>query len=593
MPRRRIRPRDYQVEAVKWSLARPGAVVVMPTGSGKTLIAALWIKEILRRGEARRVLVLEPTRILVEQTTRFMRDVMGLDAVAVHGGIPPHRRRGFWESARVAVATPETALNDYDIVSELGYDAVVVDECHHTTGKDAYAELMRRGFFRRRLGLSAHIPPSRREEIERFIGEIRVWSWSDERIRKYVPPWIGEIYEAELNEAEKKLLEALEETRLTHTGRLRGLVNTAIRWFVRDGALALRESLEKETMLAAILSHIRPMLYSEGVRELHKLDALRRILRDHEGFRKAIVFVDRVIVARRLAELLGGMGAVAIYSKAKMREDVRVVLDKARSGTTQVIVSTSAGEEGLDLPEADLLVIWSNAASPLRFIQRHGRILRLTGRRGLKFVAYIVTPDTPDMDSLLDSLELARKAGVDVPVDPDVIESLWRRTTRSRIAAVLQGNPMPSEWISELVNMPHDMVLQGLRKLMERGEVIYIYTYLGKTYALSNETELLEERFPEYLDPDPGLEARIKPYVDKRQLRSVIGRYHEAREKLEAMLSRHGYFSRIDAYLQVPLPGGALRQLSLHYVFRIDAPDILGIVLRNIYSAEKYHRFIT
>ena len=33
---------------------------------------------------------------------------------------------------------------------------------------------------------------------------------------------------------------------MEYAGRLRALVNTAIRWFVRDGALALRESLERD-----------------------------------------------------------------------------------------------------------------------------------------------------------------------------------------------------------------------------------------------------------------------------------------------------------------------------------------------------------
>ena len=244
--RKAIRPRDYQLEAVKWALDRDGAVVVMPTGSGKTLIAALWIKELISRGIVKRVLVLEPTRILVEQTAKYIREVIGAKAVPIHGETPKSKRVSLWKKALVAVATPETALSDHSIVVGEGFDGVVVDECHHTTGKDAYAEFMRRTIFRKRLGLSAYIPRSRWPEIEEHIGEIRVWSWRDKRIRKYVPPWIGEIYEAELNGAEKKVLEALEETRMEYAGRLRGLVNTAIRWFVRDGALALRESLERD-----------------------------------------------------------------------------------------------------------------------------------------------------------------------------------------------------------------------------------------------------------------------------------------------------------------------------------------------------------
>ncbi len=584
-----VKPRDYQVEAAEWALSRKRAVIVMPTGSGKTLISILWVKKLLEEGYARRVLFLEPTRILVEQTAKYIRKVLGEQAVPIHGRYPPSKRKNYWKRARIAVATPETAYNDYEDIVREGYDAIVVDECHHTTGKDAYMKFMEKthNIFKWRLGLTAYIPPSRKREIEDVIGVIREWHWSDERIKKYVPEWIGEIYEAELNNAEKKVLEILEETRLSYTGRERMLVNLAIRWYVRDGALALKESLEKETKLSSLLSHVKPLLQRRGVRPLHKLDALKRILRDHEGFQKAIVFVDRVIVCQRLIEELREYNPVAIYGKAKMREDIRKILRKAHEEKTKIVVSTSAGEEGLDLPEADLLIIWSNVASPLRFIQRHGRILRLTGKKGLKFVAYIVTPDTPDMDSLIDSLEMARRSGVDVPVDEEVLEALWRRTTRNRILVVLEDKPLPEEWISELVNMPLDMVREGLRKLAQRGMVYYIYTYHGKTFFTENSLHQLLEEYNEYLDPDDTLIAKIKAYTDNLEHKAVSGTYHRVINKLKTLLKKHGYFTRITAILQVPLPTGALQQVVLHYIFRINDPSILEIILRNIYSAKK------
>ena len=586
----RIQPRDYQLEAAKWALSKRKAVVVMPTGSGKTLIAVIWSKELLERNQVNKILFLEPTRILVEQVAKYLEKTLGIRAQAIHGKYHPSKRRELWRKTKIAVATPETALNDLNYIIENKYDAIVIDECHHTTGKDAYAKFMEATdtMFKWKLGLSAHIPISRKKEIEKYIGIIRTWSWSDERIRKYVPEWIGEIYEAELNNEEKKLLEVLEETRLSYTGKYRGLVNLAIRWFVRDGALALKESLEKETILASILSHVRPLLEKPGIRPLHKLDALKRIISDHEGFSKAIVFVDRVIVARKIAEELHYLNPVMIIGKTKLREDLRRVLRKAHDPRTKLVISTSAGEEGIDLPEADLLVIWSNVASPLRFIQRHGRILRLTGRKGLKFVTYIVTPDTPDMDSLIDSLELAKKSGVDIPVDESVLEELWRRTTRNRILTVLSGRPMPAEWIAELINMPLDMVLKGIKRLENKGMVIYIYTYLGKTYVLPEDLEILYEQYNEYLEPDLSLVARIKPYIDNEELKAVTGTYESVKRKMMHLLRRYGYFSKLSASLQVPLETGALQQVFLHYTFKIESEEVLDTVLKNIFSAKKY-----
>lgn len=591
----RIKPRDYQLEASKWALSNKRSTVVMPTGSGKTLIAVLFSKELLEKKYARKILVLEPTRILVEQTARYFEKTLGVKAHAIHGRYPPKKRADLWRKAVIAVATPETALNDVGEILNNKYEAIIVDECHHTTGKDAYAKFMEiaKNVFEWRLGLSAHIPSTRKHDIEKYIGKIRVWSWKDERIKKYVPEWIGEIYEAELNDAEKQVLEKLEEARLEYTGRYRGLVNLAIRWFVRDGALALKESLEKETVLASLLSHIRSMLENKAVRPLHKLDALNRVLNDHEGFNKAIIFVDRVIVAEYLEKKLMKYNPVMIVGKTRLRTNLKKVLSKAHDSRTKVIISTSAGEEGIDLPEADLLIIWSNVASPLRFIQRHGRILRLTGKKGLKFVAYIVTPDTPDMDSLLDALELAKKNGVDIPVDEETLETLWRRTTRNRIMNILSGRPMPIEWISEITGMPRDMVEKAIKRLEEKGLVIYIYTFLGKTYALIDDLFVLTENYEEYLSPDKCLVAKIKPYVENRELRTISGTYDQVLNKLIKLLKKYGEFTRISASLQIPLETGALQLLVLHYTFLINREDVLKIIVKNIFSASKYYRFIT
>ncbi len=585
-----LKPREYQVEALKWALTRDGAVLGLPTGSGKTLIAVMWVRELLSKRRARKVLILEPTRVLVEQVSKYFRDVANLKAVPIYGVVPKKHRVMLWRKAVIAVATPETALNDIGEVTDSGYDAIVVDECHHTTGKDAYAEFIRatRNLFKKRLGLSAYIPPSRAAEIKEYIGEIRVWSWDDPRIKPYVPQWIGEVYEAELNDAEEKLLQKLERKRNNLTGRERGLVQLAIRWFVRDGALALAESLKKPTRLASLLQDVNLFL-TAGVRPAHKMDSLMRVLNDHEGFRKAIIFIERVAVAKYVASELRMYNSVLVCGKSNIEANIREVLRRVKSGAVKVIVSTSAGEEGLDLPEADLLVIWSSVASPLRFIQRHGRILRATSVRGPpKFVAYIITPHTIDTDSFVDSIEQARKAGVDVPVNEEVIEELWKRTTRAKILSVLEEQPMPLEWLREVLELPEDILRASLKKMTEHGDVIYIYTHLGKTYVAVESLDILRKEFKEYLEVDPSLSVKIKAFLDGNAQRAVKGTYEVTSRRLKSILRKGARIRTILASTEIPLPGGAFKLINLHYRFSIMREEVLDVVLRNIYSVRKY-----
>ncbi len=589
--RLRLRPREYQIEALKWALTRDGAVLGLPTGSGKTLIAVMWVRELLSKRKVRKVLILEPTRVLVEQVSKYFRDVANLEAIPIYGVIPKKHRVTLWRKAVIAVATPETALNDVSEVTDSGYDAIVIDECHHTTGKDAYAEFIRatRNLFKKRLGLSAYIPPSRAIEIRKYIGEIRVWSWDDPRIKPYVPRWIGEVYEAELNDAEERLLRELEKKRNNLTGRERGLVQLAIRWFVRDGALALVESLRKPTRLANLLQDVNLFL-TASVRPAHKLDSLVRVLNDHEGFRKAIIFIERVAVAKYVASKLRTYNSVLVCGKSNIEVNIKEVLKRVKSDAVKVIVSTSAGEEGLDLPEADLLIIWSSVASPLRFIQRHGRILRATSVQGPpKFVAYIITPNTVDTDSFVDSIEQARKAGVDVPVSEEVIEELWKRTTRAKILSVLEEQPMPLEWLKEVLELPEDILRASLKKMMEHGDVIYIYTHLGKTYVAIESLDILQKEFREYLEIDPSLNVKIKVYLDGNTQKTVRGTYEVTSHRLKNILKRWARIKAILASTEIPLPGGAFKLVNLHYGFSITREEVLDVVLRNIYSVRKHH----
>ncbi len=580
----RLKPRDYQKEAAEWALRRKRAVIQMPTGSGKTLIAVMWIKGLRREGKAKRFLVLEPTRFLVEQNARFMRS-QGLDASPVHGSLPKRLRMSGWGS-EVVVATPEVVVADWDRFSSGGFDAVVVDECHHTTGQDAYRIVMRAGNFEYSLGLTPYIPPSRRSEIERLVGEVREWSWEDPRIAKYLPDWEAEVYEAPLNYAETRLYRQLEDMWEEVSGSKRALIGNAIRWFVRDGAAALRESVEKGKRLRDLIpDDVMAKIFSREVRPAHKLEALKRALSDHEGFEKAIVFVERIGIAELLHRNLSSLNPVLILGRRRI--DPEEALRRAKQRESRILVSTSAGEEGIDLPEADLLVVWSNIASPLRFIQRLGRVLRaVTGQKWRpRWVIYLVTPDTVDVDSLLDGLMEARRAGVALNVDPEVVEYLWSLSRRRRYLELLE-EPMPLDVLARASSAPEERVREALRWLGERGLVIYIHTPMGRVYSSKGSLDRLRERFGKFLKPDYELEGKAIAILGEEAI-SARGRLERIYERLLRRLNRWGRFDRLRVSVRVR-EGGVERLVNLTYSFSIEDPQVLMLILDNAFCREVY-----
>ncbi len=499
----KLKPREYQKRAVKEALRRERLAVIMPTGAGKTLVGLLFVETLAPK--VKKVLVLEPTRILVEQTYDFYRRYSDLDVGMYHGLVKD-------ESAlkrKVLVTTPESAL----ALGLFDVDVVVVDECHHAVGEDPLRKFLEKVGAKYRLGLSAHIPSRHRKVIQKLIGPIREWRYDDPLIRPYVAQWVAEVYEAPFDEEERSVYDEIEGLRTVSEGREKILYRLALTYLSRDGALALKESISKKTKLAALLSHLRERVIK--LRDLHKWEILQRVLEQHD-YEKALIFIDRVVVARRVAQLLG---AVLITGRRSV-EERKKELEEARKA--RILVSTSAGEEGVDLPTVDLLVIWSNASSPLRFIQRRGRALRPAGRIP-KSVVFIVTPDTIDLDLFVEGVYAAKNAGVDVGVLTGLVERYARMGVRRKILEFLD-EPLPEEWIAELTGLPRSTVQRHLRILCEEGVVAVVYTERGRCYLRSDLLPSFAENRPDLFQGG----ARIKVKTDGRKrappfyLRSVV-----------------------------------------------------------------------
>jgi len=130
---------------------------------------------------------------------------------------------------------------------------------------------------------------------------------------------------------------------------------------------------------------------------------------------KIIVFAHYRGTADRITQELAripGVQPMRFVGQASRGEDIGLsqreqqeILEKFKAGEVNVLVATSIGEEGLDIPQVDLVVFYEPVPSEIRTIQRRGR----TGRSAAGRVVMLVTKDTRDEVSLYSARRKERK----------------------------------------------------------------------------------------------------------------------------------------------------------------------------------------
>ncbi|KAK2745698.1 Dicer-like protein 2 [Myotisia sp. PD_48] len=150
--RRVYQPRAYQEEMFKQSL-RQNTIVVMGTGSGKTLIAILRIQEELRTCPSNKLVwFLAPTVPLVEQQYQLISEQLpAFQARKITGAdnVDYWSKQKVWDNVllniRVVVSTPQVLLdalsNGFIKLSRISL--LIFDEAHHCVGSSPQNRIMK------------------------------------------------------------------------------------------------------------------------------------------------------------------------------------------------------------------------------------------------------------------------------------------------------------------------------------------------------------------------------------------------------------------------------------------------------------------
>ena len=146
------------------------------------------------------------------------------------------------------------------------------------------------------------------------------------------------------------------------------------------------------------------MRKAESFDEIHpKYRKARMLLAETlglEGGERVIVFTESRDTAEALTDFLSESFDAKRFvgqgdregSDGMTQKQQQEVLDEFRAGEFEVLVSTSVAEEGLDVPEVDLVCFYEPVPTAIRSIQRKGR----TGRQSEGRVVVLMAEDTRD-----------------------------------------------------------------------------------------------------------------------------------------------------------------------------------------------------
>lgn len=135
-----------------------------------------------------------------------------------------------------------------------------------------------------------------------------------------------------------------------------------------------------------------------------KMEKLKELVKEQLSKKpnsKIIVFTNYRDTGKKIVEELRGMGISAerfigqasrSNDKGMSQKQQKEVLERFSRGEFSVLAATSVGEEGLDVPEVDLVVFYEPVPSAIRSIQRRGR----TGRHRSGRVVILMAKGTRD-----------------------------------------------------------------------------------------------------------------------------------------------------------------------------------------------------
>src|SRR5216683_5410648 len=369
-----VEPRSYQNEALaRWLAEGSRGVIVLPTGAGKTLVAAMAIHE-----TGLWTLAVVPTLDLLQQWRTALASSLSLnfEEIGIFGG-------GEKELKPITIITYDSAALYPRELRRFGL--LIFDECHHLPAP-TYRFIAESAFTPLRLGLSA--TPERSDmahvDLDMLIGL---------EVYRRLPAELTEgRYLAQYQEVRSAIaLSSEDEARYNEQWRVyrsflqrrRIVIHSPEEFQQKIIFLSARDPEARKAMLAwreaRTIAMNAPAKYAEIERLLH--------LHAHD---QVILFSEFNPVVDEISRRF----CLPSITYKTPTEERRAILERFRTGQYTKLVTGRVLNEGVDVPDCRVAIIVSGNSTRREYIQRLGRVLR--PKSGQAILYELVTSGTTE-----------------------------------------------------------------------------------------------------------------------------------------------------------------------------------------------------
>ncbi len=304
----------------------------MASGLGKTLVAADIIHNTLIMKDTARILFLCDSRDIITQAHDVCQQSINDKSVTMSVFCSTDTNT---HSSQVVFATFAGLRRHTHLYSNDTFDLIIVDEAHHACAP-TYKKTITYFSPTQLLALTATPNRMDKQDIRDIFGEIVYTYTLAQALADQT--WLADLSYFLLtdNFSEKKLA-ALQE-------------------MVCNGERVT------QTMLDACFQQER-------------LESVAKKLRTEHAGKKTIVFAQNISHAKQVEEVMPEARAYHSELSQKRQQDI---LTAFRNNTLSIIVTIDKFNEGVDIPDADVLVFLRSTASETVWLQQLGRGLRKT-----------------------------------------------------------------------------------------------------------------------------------------------------------------------------------------------------------------------